>query len=205
MPATAMLHEKLAGEGDPVLLDATTIDAAYAESVQAQCDADAAAAAEDGTAAGGAAQPSNSALTLMRAAPGRRFSDAFHQYVRLCVDREPARRPTAAQLLSHPFLVRQCRRAPPLSHLLRPDVPVSEATLLEGGSTQCPGRVIVTSSWRVETCVGYLLTCQNHSSCSSSYQNVFHSFMGLRWSCAKRRYRKFYCLTQPMIIASIDK
>ena len=75
---------------------------------------------------------SDSYLRLMRAAPGRRFSDAFHQLVRLCVEREPSRRPTAAQLLGHPFIVRQCRRAPPLTHLLRPDVPVSEATLLEG-------------------------------------------------------------------------
>ncbi|KAF0294718.1 STE20-related kinase adapter protein alpha [Amphibalanus amphitrite] len=121
MPPAAMLHEKLAGEGEPVLLDATTIDAGYAERVQEQNDTDDPAVHEDDT-----------SLRLMRAAPGRRFSDAFHQFVRLCVDREPSRRPTPAQLLTHPFLVRQCRRAPPLSHLLRPDVPVSEATLLEG-------------------------------------------------------------------------
>ena len=36
MPPAAMLHEKLAGEGEPVLLDATTIDAGYAEREQAE-------------------------------------------------------------------------------------------------------------------------------------------------------------------------
>ena len=46
MPPAAMLHEKLAGEGEPVLLDATTIDAGYAEREQAEGEAAAAAAGD---------------------------------------------------------------------------------------------------------------------------------------------------------------
>ncbi|XP_037093326.1 STE20-related kinase adapter protein alpha-like isoform X2 [Pollicipes pollicipes] len=141
MLPTAMLYEKLDGEGVPGLLDSSTIDASYVDQeLSAQTD-------DLGQDRG----ELSSFQRVMQAAPRRRFTDWFHQLVRLCVERDPLRRPAVARLLTHPFLVRHCRRAPPLTHLLRPGVPVNEATLLEGEQIKSDSLVSEMVSLQVGT------------------------------------------------------
>lgn len=154
MPPTAMLYEKLAGAGEPVLLDSLTVDPTsplvgtsvppssteddsaglpYHSASGSRCSSVVSADNCIGERGGvGMSELESTFRRVMRIAPHRRFADSLHQLVAVCVNRERVQRPTAAQLLAHPFIQRTCKRAPPLTHLLKPSVPVNECNLLEG-------------------------------------------------------------------------
>jgi len=56
----------------------------------------------------------------------RRFSDQFHRFTELCLQRDPDKRPTASQLLLHSFLKSPKRLgAPSLPQCLHPVIPFS--------------------------------------------------------------------------------
>lgn len=55
----------------------------------------------------------------------RAFSDLFHQFTELCLLRSPCDRPTATQLLTHPFF-KHCRRNYNMIELLHPVIPMSD-------------------------------------------------------------------------------
>lgn len=83
MPPTQMLLEKLQGYHPRPLDSNTCFDA------------------ED------ASQSQSNLADIYRM---RRFSDSFHVFTELCLQRDPARRPTAAQLARHVF-IKQCKKA----------------------------------------------------------------------------------------------
>lgn len=55
----------------------------------------------------------------------RRFSDNLHEIMALCLQRDSFSRPSAAQLLTHPFL-KIIRRGLSLPELLKPAIPLSD-------------------------------------------------------------------------------
>eukprot|EP00058_Branchiostoma_floridae_P022166 XP_002607656.1 hypothetical protein BRAFLDRAFT_84655 [Branchiostoma floridae] len=116
MPATQMLLEKLNGTM-PRLLDATTLP---------NVDDDALTSAGGDSGIGGSM--ATSSMMRSEQLPYQRvFSPQFHEFVFLCLQREPADRPTASQLLTHSFF-KQVRRksAENLIELLHPIKPLTE-------------------------------------------------------------------------------
>lgn len=62
----------------------------------------------------------------------RRFTDALHNFAALCLQRDALCRPSAAQLLTHPFL-KVNRRAMFLPELLKPAIPLSDRVVQNTG------------------------------------------------------------------------
>ncbi|XP_067869202.1 STE20-related kinase adapter protein alpha isoform X1 [Heterodontus francisci] len=124
MPVTQMLLEKLNGTV-PCLLDTTTIPAEELLMTNSQ------SAVDSGIV-------ESSAACGMRATNGeqvqhpynRTFSGLFHNFVELCLQREPEQRPSASALLNHSFVKQLKRRVVEvLPDLLRPVTPMTD---LEG-------------------------------------------------------------------------
>ncbi|CAH1241587.1 STRADA [Branchiostoma lanceolatum] len=118
MPATQMLLEKLNGTM-PRLLDATTLP---------NVDDDALTSAGGDSGIGGSM--ATSSMMRSEQLPYQRvFSPQFHEFVFLCLQRDPADRPTASQLLTHSFF-KQVRRksAENLIELLYPIKPLTETS-----------------------------------------------------------------------------
>ncbi|XP_042199308.1 STE20-related kinase adapter protein alpha isoform X3 [Callorhinchus milii] len=127
MPATQMLLEKLNGTV-PCLLDTTTIpeDELMMKNSRSGVDS----GIVEGSAACGA-----------RATNGeheqhpynRTFSGLFHNFVELCLQREPEHRPSANALLNHSFIKQLKRRAAEmLPELLRPVAPMPDCNSSQG-------------------------------------------------------------------------
>lgn len=66
----------------------------------------------------------------------RRFSDNLHDITALCLQREAIHRPSAAQLLTHPFL-KISRRGLSLPDLLKPAIPLSDRVAQNTGILNC--------------------------------------------------------------------
>ncbi|XP_032891077.1 STE20-related kinase adapter protein alpha isoform X1 [Amblyraja radiata] len=124
MPGTQMLLEKLNGTV-PCLLDTTTIPEEELLMTNSQ------SAVDSGIV-------ESSAACDMRTTNGeqvqhpynRTFSRLFHNFVELCLQREPEQRPSASALLNHSFVKQlKLRVVEVLPDLLRPVTPVTE---LEG-------------------------------------------------------------------------
>lgn len=70
--------------------------------------------------------PENKRRELRKIMLERTLSENFHELTQLCLIRDPNGRPTAAQLMLHPFF-KQCRRsATPLPELLNPLLPITD-------------------------------------------------------------------------------
>ena len=98
MPNTFMLLEKLKGQS-PKLFDSSTIDSYQASAVMVfsgQKPADSGVGASVGSSTNIMKPSSNYAK--------RSFSLNFHDFVNSCCELLPEDRPTAGQLLSHPFI-----------------------------------------------------------------------------------------------------
>ncbi|WAR04551.1 STRAA-like protein [Mya arenaria] len=120
MPPTQMLLEKLNGT-KPVLADSTTIgDLTADENVTDPEDS--------GIDNVSYALQKNSALGY---AYSRTFSPTFHHFVELCLERDPQIRPSAATLLTHPFLKNLRKKSTSvLPSLLHPVTPLLDASKL---------------------------------------------------------------------------
>ncbi|XP_069703693.1 STE20-related kinase adapter protein alpha isoform X2 [Periplaneta americana] len=119
MPTTLMLTEKVRGCA-PQLLDHSTLPPLYEE------DGGQHTALHDS----GVGDSVASNMLQLKAMQQRRFSDAFHQLAELCLQREPALRPSASQLLAHSFF-KQCRQrhgdaSPTVPQLLHPVMPICD-------------------------------------------------------------------------------
>ncbi|XP_067825237.1 STE20-related kinase adapter protein alpha isoform X1 [Heptranchias perlo] len=121
MPATQMLLEKLNGTV-PCLLDTTTIPKEELLMTTSQSGVDSGIV-------------ESSAACGMRTTNGeqvqhpynRTFSGLFHNFVELCLQREPEQRPSASVLLNHLFVKQLKRRAVEvLPDLLRPVAPMTD-------------------------------------------------------------------------------
>lgn len=123
MPATQMLLEKLNGT-KPVLADATTIADLTADENVTNSDVP-----EDS----GIDNVSNSIQknSALGYAYNRTFSENFHHFVELCLERDPNQRPSAASMLNHPFLKNLRKRSTSvLPQLLHPVTPLLDASKL---------------------------------------------------------------------------
>ncbi|KAJ1526699.1 hypothetical protein ONE63_008279 [Megalurothrips usitatus] len=123
-PPTLMLTEKVRGYA-PVLLDCTTCpqfaDTGQQNSNQTQAQAD--SGVGDSVGSNGNSLEGNSLTT-------RRFTDHFHRFAELCLQRDPENRPSASQLLGHSFFKLPRRmNAPPLPQLLHPVIPLTKEVL----------------------------------------------------------------------------
>ena len=60
----------------------------------------------------------------------RRFTDHFHRFSELCLQRDPVHRPSAGQLILHSFFKLPRRmNAPPLPQLLHPVIPLTKEVM----------------------------------------------------------------------------
>ncbi|KAL4659240.1 STE20-related kinase adapter protein alpha-like, partial [Arapaima gigas] len=122
MPATQMLLEKLNGTV-PCLLDTSTIPPEELSMKPSRSGAD------SGICEGPAARPSNGEPSSSSSAThpySRTFSPHFHAFVELCLQRDPAKRPSASTLLGHSFFKQIKRRASEaLPELLQPVLPIT--------------------------------------------------------------------------------
>ncbi|XP_062874584.1 STE20-related kinase adapter protein alpha isoform X1 [Trichomycterus rosablanca] len=118
MPATQMLLEKLNGTV-PCLLDSTTIPAEELTLKPSRSGADSGIC--EGLGAGGARHANGEPNPYSRT-----FSPHFHNFVELCLQRDPEKRPSASALIGHSFF-KQIKRRPceALPDLLRPVSPLS--------------------------------------------------------------------------------
>uniref|UniRef100_A0A8C9ST44 STE20-related kinase adapter protein alpha n=1 Tax=Scleropages formosus TaxID=113540 RepID=A0A8C9ST44_SCLFO len=122
MPATQMLLEKLNGTV-PCLLDTSTIPPEELSMKPSRSGAD------SGICEGPGARPSNGEPSSSSSAAhpyNRTFSLHFHAFVELCLQRDPAKRPSASALLGHSFF-KQIKRRPSeaLPELLQPVSPIT--------------------------------------------------------------------------------
>lgn len=62
----------------------------------------------------------------------RKFSDGLHEVAALCLQQEPSQRPTAAQLLTHPYF-KFNRKHMRLSEYLLPALPLSDKVAYNRG------------------------------------------------------------------------
>ncbi|GCC38614.1 hypothetical protein chiPu_0017129 [Chiloscyllium punctatum] len=124
MPATQMLLEKLNGTV-PCLLDTTTIPAEELLMTNSQ------SAVDSGIVESSAACGTRATNGEQVQHPyNRTFSGLFHNFVELCLQREPEQRPSASALLNHSFVKQLKRRVVEvLPDLLRPVTPMTD---LEG-------------------------------------------------------------------------
>lgn len=123
MPATQMLLEKLNGT-KPVLADCTTIADLTADENVTNSDVP----EDSGIDNVSSSIQKNSALGY---AYNRTFSENFHHFVELCLERDPDRRPTASSLLCHPFLKNLRKRSTSvLPSLLHPVTPLLDVSKL---------------------------------------------------------------------------
>lgn len=119
MPSTQMLLEKLNGTV-PCLLDNTTIPAEELSSMKpSRSGADSGICEGPGT--GGARHANGEPNPYSRT-----FSPHFHNFVELCLQRDPEKRPSASSLIGHSFF-KQIKRRPceALPELLLPVSPLS--------------------------------------------------------------------------------
>ncbi|KAM9456888.1 STE20-related kinase adapter protein alpha isoform 1-T1 [Clarias gariepinus] len=116
MPATQMLLEKLNGTV-PCLLDSTTIPPEELGMKSSRSGADSGIC--EGPGAGGARHTNGEPNPYSRT-----FSPHFHNFVELCLQRDPENRPYASALIGHSFF-KQIKRRPceALPELLRPISP----------------------------------------------------------------------------------
>ncbi|XP_005994678.1 STE20-related kinase adapter protein alpha isoform X1 [Latimeria chalumnae] len=130
MPATQMLLEKLNGTV-PCLLDTTTIPPEELTMKTSRSGAD--SGIGEGTAAC-SIRPANGEPS--QHPYNRTFSPHFHNFVELCLQRDPEHRPSASALLNHSFFKqikrRACEALPELLH------PVTPLTKFEGPQLQDP-------------------------------------------------------------------
>ncbi|XP_038635798.1 STE20-related kinase adapter protein alpha isoform X2 [Scyliorhinus canicula] len=121
MPATQMLLEKLNGTV-PCLLDTTTIPAEELLMTNSQSAVDS-GIVESSAACG--IQTTNG--EQVQHPYNRTFSGLFHNFVELCLQREPEQRPSASTLLNHSFVKQLKRRVVEvLPDLLRPVTPMTD-------------------------------------------------------------------------------
>lgn len=119
VPTTLMLTEKVRGNA-PQLLDQFTLQPLYDEDGGQQ------PALHDS----GVGDSVASNMMHLRTLQQRRFSQSFHQFAELCLQRDPTLRPSASQLLAHSFF-KQCRQrhgdaSPAVPQLLHPVMPICE-------------------------------------------------------------------------------
>jgi len=81
----------------------------------------------------------------------RRFSQPFHQFTELCLQRDPTVRPSASQLLAHSFF-KQCRQRhgdalPTVPQLLRPVMPICEHRNDSQGNCRWASKETLYSAW----------------------------------------------------------
>ncbi|XP_048416947.1 STE20-related kinase adapter protein alpha isoform X5 [Stegostoma tigrinum] len=121
MPATQMLLEKLNGTV-PCLLDTTTIPAEELLMTNSQ------SAVDSGIVESSAACGTRTTNGEQVQHPyNRTFSGLFHNFVELCLRREPEQRPSANALLNHSFVKQLKRRVVEvLPDLLRPVTPMTD-------------------------------------------------------------------------------
>ncbi|XP_034046470.1 STE20-related kinase adapter protein alpha isoform X3 [Thalassophryne amazonica] len=98
MPATQMLLEKLNGTV-PCLLDTTTIPPEELSLKPSRSGADSGIC--EGPGAG--VRHTNGEHSSSGHPYNRTFSHSFHEFVELCLQRDPEKRPSATTLISHPF------------------------------------------------------------------------------------------------------
>ncbi|XP_034243145.1 STE20-related kinase adapter protein alpha isoform X2 [Thrips palmi] len=122
-PPTLMLTEKVRGFA-PVLLDFTTCPQ-YSDTGQQNSNPNQAHDSGVGDSVG-----SNGNSLEGGGLASRRFTDHFHRFSELCLQRDPEHRPSAAQLLLHSFFKLPKRmNAPPLPQLLHPVIPLTKVVL----------------------------------------------------------------------------
>ncbi|KAM3863620.1 STE20-related kinase adapter protein alpha [Diretmus argenteus] len=123
MPATQMLLEKLNGTV-PCLLDTTTIPPEELSMKPSRSGADSGIC--EGPGAGGARHSNGEPSSSAGHPYSRTFSQHFHAFVELCLQRDPEKRPSAAALIGHSFF-KQIKRRPSevLPELFRPVSPIT--------------------------------------------------------------------------------
>ncbi|XP_027898526.1 STE20-related kinase adapter protein alpha isoform X2 [Xiphophorus couchianus] len=124
MPATQMLLEKLNGTV-PCLLDTATIPPEELSLKPSRSAADSGIC--EGPRAGGLRLSNGEPSSSSGGHPyNRAFSPHFHNFVELCLQRDPENRPSAATLTGHPFF-KQIKRRPAevLPELLQPVSPIT--------------------------------------------------------------------------------
>lgn len=126
MIPSLMLLEKLNGTM-PRLLDSTTIDIT---SYQLNEDGDV-KGVQDGSLPSNVGQDTE--METIRLPYHRTFSHTFHQFVEVCLHRNPSLRPTAAQLLNHPFIRQIKKLSIDVPSLLAPVKPMNDISVLPKG------------------------------------------------------------------------
>ncbi|XP_046553140.1 STE20-related kinase adapter protein alpha-like isoform X1 [Haliotis rubra] len=121
MPVTQMLLEKLNGT-KPMLADSTTVGNFVTEDAISE---------SDGARADDANRPEKVFFE-------RTFSQHFHNFVSLCVERDIEQRPTATSLLNHPLFKNLRRKtSEALPALLHPVTPLTDISKLPKDNSPC--------------------------------------------------------------------
>lgn len=116
IPTTLMFTEKVRGSS-PQLLDCSTFPVLnFPEDNEVQGTYNTDSGVGDSVASG-------SALHIRQVYVNRKLSEPFHHFSELCLQREPSRRPTASQLLSHSFF-KQIKKSDFLPNLISRAKPI---------------------------------------------------------------------------------
>ncbi|KAK3098963.1 hypothetical protein FSP39_024749, partial [Pinctada imbricata] len=120
MPLTQMLLEKLSGT-KPVLADSTAVADLMADEISGVQDS-------------GLGTETNQTSEIIEVAKTRKFSNSFHNFTDICLEKEPKSRPTAAALQSHSFVKHLKKRTSDvLPGLLQPLSPLTDISKLPKG------------------------------------------------------------------------